>query len=206
MNGFSEREAQRLLKLESLEVLETPDPELALVPELATQFVGVPAAALVFVDDRFAWFKAAHGVERELRIPREQSVAAIIVDTRAPLQIDDALQDSRYRSYPLAVKGEVRAIAGAPVILSDSTVAGAVLIFDRRPRHFSTEEMERLALVSDVARGLLEEPCTFRRVDGKRSKRFISPSTPRNPGSRSRFSITIEPHRGSSMSTTHSSP
>lgn len=156
MEGESS-EVERLLRLDSLEVLGGPNPTLDVVSELATEFIHVAAAAVVFVDDRLAWLKAGYNIDRDLRIPREASIAGHVVADRETICIDDLLEDPRFRSHPQLIRLGFRSAACAPIILKDATIPGAVLILDNRPRHFSNEEMQHLDLIAEIASGLLEE-------------------------------------------------
>lgn len=125
--------------------------------ELAAEFLEASAAAIVFVDDRNAWLKAGFNIDRDLHIPREASIAARVVAGRAPVLVDDLGEDPRFRSHPVLLGMGFRSAGCAPIVLKDATIPGVVLILDERPRHFSDKDMAHLALVAEIASGLLEE-------------------------------------------------
>ncbi|MBV8198639.1 MAG: GAF domain-containing protein, partial [Candidatus Eremiobacteraeota bacterium] len=157
MDALSEKEAQRLLRLEALDVLGASDPTLELFATATAEFTSFPAAAVIFVDDIYAYAKAAYGIPGDWRVPRAQSIAAVVVDTSAPFQDEDLFRSPHFKTHPLVVDAGIRSAAGAPLVLHDGTIPGALLIFDREPRHFSAESIKRLKLMSALAAGLLEQ-------------------------------------------------
>lgn len=79
--------------------------------------------------------------------PTEQSVCAVVADTRAPVVIDDAPHDSRVKDLDAVTAGVVGAYLGVPLVVRGDVV-GSLCVYDAMPRAWADHEvllLEQLA-------------------------------------------------------------
>ncbi len=70
---------------------------------------------------------------------RKHSFARHVVERGAVLWVEDLAHDARFAEHPFVRDAQVRAYAGAPVILSDGSRIGALCFLDRAPRPYDAE-------------------------------------------------------------------
>jgi len=138
-------EAQRLVTLRSLNVLDTPREErFDRLTRLTRRMFRVPIAAISLVDENRQWFKSCMGlVARET--PRAYSFCAHAILQDDPLVVEDALEDERFFDNPL-VTGEprVRFYTGYPIRAGNGCRLGTLAIIDHDARNLTDEERSAL--------------------------------------------------------------
>ena len=119
-------ENARLRALCAYDVLNTPagTAEVELV-QLAAQLCQAPMAAISFIDEMKEWFRSATGLTVQA-VPRETSIGAeVLVEPDGLLLVQDALQDERFRGYPLVAGApRIRFNACAPITTPQGDVLG----------------------------------------------------------------------------------
>ncbi|MEE4382258.1 MAG: GAF domain-containing protein [Pseudomonadales bacterium] len=142
-------EAERLAALRGYRILDT-QPERAYddVVAVASHLAGTPIALVSLVDADRQWFKARHGLDA-VETPRDLAFCAHTILGDAPLVVEDARQDPRFRDTAL-VTGEphIRFYAGVPLRNPEGHRLGSLCVIDREPRQLPDDvlrQLERLA-------------------------------------------------------------
>lgn len=132
----------RLATLRRLRVIDqTCEERFDRITRLACITVGVPFAAIAFVDRDCVWYKSTRGVALQ-SLPRPLSFcdAALAVD--GPLIVPDASLDPRFASLPLVSEAPgVRFYASYPLYAPDGRRIGGVCVADTAPRRIGDEEL-----------------------------------------------------------------
>jgi len=142
-------ETQRLAALHRYQILDTPrEPAFDSLAALTALVCEAPSSILCFVDESRSWTKA--GVNNEiLEVPREGSVAALVVALRESIVVRDTGEAApEIQALDAVARHGVRSFAAVPVVTPDGHVIGAMGVFDRRPRCLSASQLaalERLA-------------------------------------------------------------
>lgn len=140
-----QNEAERLTALKGYDILDTlPETAFDHIVWLAAHTLGVPIAAINFVDEQRQWSKACVGT-LTLTGEREYSFCAHVVQAEEVVVIPDAHEDPRFKENPY-VTGEpgIHFYAGAPITTPDGHVLGSLCAIDRKPRTFSHDDQEVL--------------------------------------------------------------
>jgi PAS domain S-box-containing protein len=151
-------EASRLRSLHSLDVLDTsPEVEFDALVKAAAAVCDVPIALISLLDDTRQWFKANHGFTGASQSSREVAFCAHTVAQRQLFEVEDASTDPRFFSNPL-VQGSphIRFYAGAPILLRDGAVVGALCVVDSTPRRLNTQQREVLSQLAVAVAQALE--------------------------------------------------
>lgn len=145
-------EAERLLALRELAILDTPREErFDRITRLASAALAVPMALVTLVDQDRQWFKSRQGL-KPAETPRDRAFCAHVVHLRTELIIPDALYDDRFADNPLVVSDpRIRFYAGAPLILPNGRCVGTLCVLDTRPRQFGEAELTILRDLRDLA-------------------------------------------------------
>lgn len=151
-------EAERLLQLQALGILDTPpDPLLDEIVRLVASACGAPIALVSLVDSDRQWFKASCGLTvRET----ERSISfcghAILQD--ALFEVEDTLADPRFRENPLVVGPPgIRHYAGMPITVSTGARVGTLCVIDNRPGRLTDGQREMLACLARIVGTLIEQ-------------------------------------------------
>ena len=139
-------ELNRQAALQALNILGTERTiEFDIFPEIASQLLSTPIAAISFIDTNRQWFKASVGLDIE-EMPRNVSFCAqAILRPDEILYVPDATRDPRFADNPL-VSGEfgLRFYAGAPIIGPSGHAIGSMCVVDREPRTVSEDRLDQL--------------------------------------------------------------
>lgn len=138
-------EQKRLLALQSLSILDTPEEKVFDgIVKLSAAVTNCPAAMISLVDENRQWFKARVGME-PCETSRSVSFCAHAIAEGEFLQVEDATKDARFSDNPL-VRGEpnIRFYAGMPLILPGGEAIGTLCVIDHVPRHL--DDTQRMAL------------------------------------------------------------
>jgi phosphoribosyl 1,2-cyclic phosphodiesterase len=139
-------EAQRLVALQALRILDTPSEErFDRYTRLASALLGTPFAFISLVDAERQWFKSCLGIEGLTETPREVSFCAHAIHQRELFVVPDTLLDERFADNPAVADGpRVRFYVGRPLFLPDGHCVGTLCLADRRPRELSVQQAQLL--------------------------------------------------------------
>ncbi len=146
------REAQRLVALYQLDVLDSPSSEcFERVVRLAARLFEVPVARIALVDAVREWCLAGQG-ELPVEVPREQSFADHVVRFGDLLVVEDATTSLSLFEHPLVV-GEpgVRFLAGCPLRSASGAIVGALYVLGPKPRSIGAADRQMLRDLGGVA-------------------------------------------------------
>ena len=143
---FPSNEAERLLALHALHILDTPYEErYDRLTRLAQHLLNMPIALISLVDSDRQWFKSCQGLSA-VETPRNISFCghAILDDTA--MVIPDALRDPRFADNPLVTGPPyIRFYAGYPLKADNGSKLGTLCVVDTKPNHFSPADLNCLA-------------------------------------------------------------
>lgn len=163
-----QKEAHRLMKLKSFNILDrnTEDEvfQTALAPEFqrivnrAKELFDVPIAVISLVDAGRQHFISSTGLDNGVtETPRSCAFCAHAIQTKAGLMvIPDATRDPRFATNPMVEDGlKIRFYAGARVTSPEGDHLGTVCVIDMKPRHDITEK--QLNGLQDLASDAMNE-------------------------------------------------
>ena len=142
----------RLGALADYHVLDTPEEEsLDDLTRLTAELLEVPICLVSLVDRDRQWFKSHHGIEvRET--PRAVAFCDHAIRGRAPMVVNDALLDPRFRDNPLVVDDpNIRFYAGVPLLSPDGHALGTLCAIDRVPREIEPTKIDLLVRLAKQA-------------------------------------------------------
>jgi diguanylate cyclase (GGDEF)-like protein len=142
--------------LRELGVLDRPaDAELRAALRLACSLTGVPFGALNLLDtDRQLSLTTVGAASGE--VPRDHSVCARTSLRPGVFWSADLSADPDFSHHPFVNgdAGSLRFYASAPIAVDDVPVA-TVCVYDTRPGHLTGEQVNRLADLAELARGVI---------------------------------------------------
>lgn len=164
-------EPQRSALLDSLNLLDSaPEPVFDRVTRLAARLLGVPIALFSLVGTDRQWFKSRVGLDID-QTPRDQAFCAYTILGSAPLVVEDAARDERFRDNPLVTgTPNVRFYAGVPVRTSSGHAIGTLCAIDSRPRALAPDDLQ---VLEDLA-GIVTKEVQYRERLGLAQDRFRS--------------------------------
>ena len=144
-------DAERLLALHRLRILDTPPSEsFDRITSLAAQSLQVPIVLLSLVDESRQWFKSSVGLDAT-ETARDISFCGHVVFERRPIVVMDATQDERFADNPLVAGApHIRAYIGIPIFTLDGQPIGTLCAVDVRPRVFRGQEVETLTKFAKI--------------------------------------------------------
>jgi PAS domain S-box-containing protein len=177
-------EARRVDALRRLGVLDTPG-EVLLdgLARSAAAACGTPIAMINLVDGRRQWTKAQVGWPGPNELPLDEAICPMVVDARAFVEIPDTRQDPRV-SGKACVRDvpPVAFYAGAPLVLPEGEVIGALAVLDHEPRAGLApgQRSALLALADTVVQALLLRQAAHRSLQSSSEHMFreLSESCP----------------------------
>lgn len=142
-------EANRLLKLKSYQILDTPAESIFdNLTKLAASICHSPIALISLVDDKRQWFKSSVGLN-VCETKKEYAFCAHAINDRNIFIVNDARKDERFFDNPLVTsQPNVVFYAGVPLIDSEGFALGTLCIIDHRPRRLSKEKIFQLELLA----------------------------------------------------------
>lgn len=152
---------ERLKALRDTQLLDTPVEEVYdRLTRLAMNLLNAPVAQISLVDSERQFFKSAHGWDEPWASAREtplsHSICQHAVDAREPLVIEDARDHPLVRDS-LAVRDlGVVAYAGVPLITAAGYALGTLCVIDRKPRAWTSEQIETLKTLAAAALAQIE--------------------------------------------------
>lgn len=148
---YPENEAERLIYLHALGLLDTPPEErFDRITLLAKKRFHVPIALISLVDAQRQWFKSRQGLEA-CETSRDVSFCAHALLKDEPLIVRDATLDPRFFDNP-SVTGApyIRFYVGVPIKGLHGHTLGTLCIADTEPRILSETEIERMKELADL--------------------------------------------------------
>ncbi|MEL7504678.1 MAG: EAL domain-containing protein [Cyanobacteria bacterium J06554_6] len=156
-HSLSEPERQRLARLLSYDVLDTPpEPCYDDLVALAAYICETPTAVISLVEADRQWFKAKVGMAVD-ETPRSVSFCDHTIRRSDLLLIEDARQHPDFCDNPL-VTGDpgIRFYAGAPLISPDGYALGSICVIDYQPRQLTPAQQTALLTLSRQVMAQLE--------------------------------------------------
>lgn len=149
-NGI-DSELMRLAFLQNLNVLDTPIEErYERLTRITARVLGVPIAALVFIDATRQWFKSIYGIALT-ELPRNISFCDYTIRSDEILVVPDAALDDRFNDKPMVTDLEIRFYAGCPLQIAKGIRVGTLCAFDRQPRTLEGDDLQFLKDLTDAA-------------------------------------------------------
>jgi phosphoserine phosphatase RsbU/P len=153
-------EAERLIDLRALELLDTPPEErFDRIVQLARGVFGVPIAYIALVDADRQWFKAKCGISA-VQTGRAESFCGHAILGEGPMIVPDATLDDRFHDNPLVVGSpHIRFYAGYPLAGPNGHNVGTLCLADTQPRTLSEQQLgvlESLAHMAEHEMSLLD--------------------------------------------------
>jgi signal transduction histidine kinase len=156
---------RRELALETYDVLDRPPRrELDALVELAAQVAGVPFAAVNLFSTHTQHQVATAGFEGQ-DSTREDSMCRLVVESGAPIVLEDAALDVRFAGNPW-VTGEIADVkyyGSQPLRTPEGLVIGTLCVFDREAHAVTPEATRGLAQLADRVVDVLELELASRR-------------------------------------------
>ena len=155
LSGFEEKqitETERLNVLYRYQILDTP-PSLAFdsITKLAADFLAAPISLISIVDKERIWAKSNYGTKVKEYV-RTSGFCATAIESNQALVITDAASDPRTSTHPLVtVEAGVRFYAGIPLTIAGGYNIGTLCIIDFKPRQITTNELDYLKTLAQLA-------------------------------------------------------
>src|SRR5262245_2148514 len=144
-----ENEAERLVALHGLGILDTP-PESAYdeLSALAAYICQTPVALISLVDDHRQWFKSRVGWT-PTETPRAAAFCAHAILQPDLMVVPDTLADERFANNPLVTSPSgIRFYAGAALVTDEGLALGTLCVLDHKPRGLTAEQGRALRALS----------------------------------------------------------
>ena len=161
--------AQQLARTGTLLATEL-DPAAVLeeVVQQAPALLDVDAAAMRVLEDEELVVTSAEGEGTEdligERSPSTGWLSGDVVQSRAPLAIEDAAADDRLRSADALLGRGYRSYLGVPLTGPDAGTHGVLAVYGKRPRVWREEEIEALLALAGNASAALANAELYQRV------------------------------------------
>ncbi|MBO1081783.1 EAL domain-containing protein [Roseomonas sp. 573] len=152
-------EVERVCSVQRTGLLDTPlDPRFDRLTRLTARLFDAPLAMVSLMDSDRLWLMAAVGFAQGLSAPRDDTFCAYtVLDPTQPLIVPDTRQDPRFASNPFVTGPEsICFYAGVPVLDAEKRVLGSLCVFDTKPRHLSSSEVETLCDLAFQASVILQ--------------------------------------------------
>ncbi|NYI41661.1 sensor domain-containing diguanylate cyclase [Demequina lutea] len=152
-------EAARQAALERYQVLNSP-PERFYddAATLAAAVCGTPIAMVSLIDNDRQWYKAKVGVDTTETHRRDAFCAHAIMTPNAPLVVNDALVDERFKDSALVTANpHIRFYAGSPLVTPEGHALGTLCVIDTIPRDITAAQLAALEALSRTVASHLEQ-------------------------------------------------
>jgi len=151
-------EAKRMDSLRSYGILDSDYEEsFEAITDLAKGINDCPVALISILDKERQWFKSHKGTSIRESNRKDSFCTHAILNPEAPLIIEDAELDERFKDSPLVVQEpKFRSYLGIPLVNKEQMALGSLCILDFKPRKFEKETVEKMQLLSVITIDLLE--------------------------------------------------
>lgn len=131
---------------------DTPEAGFERLAAFAARLLHTPVSVISLVDAErpFSAGDAGDAWRQRREAPLSRSLCRFAVDAGVPLLLEDAREHPAVRRDPAMWLGEV-GYAGIPFRRADGRVAGALCVADGRPRAWTPEEVDVLAMLARFA-------------------------------------------------------
>ncbi|MEX0615731.1 MAG: EAL domain-containing protein, partial [Methylophaga sp.] len=138
-------EFQRLQKLHSLNILDTPpEQRYDRITRLAKRLFKVPVCLVTLIDENRQWFKSKVGIDI-CETSRQAAFCNITIQSDEPMVVLDASQDPLFKDNPLVTGMPfIRFYAGYPIKAPSGEKLGSLCVIDDKPRFFSDNDHQLL--------------------------------------------------------------
>lgn len=138
-------ERQRLEKLHSLNILDTPaEQRFDRITRLAKRLFNVPISLVTLIDENRQWFKSKAGIDID-ETSRDDAFCNQTIQGEEPLIVLDASIDPLFRDNPFVTgMPHIRFYAGYPVKAPSGEKLGSLCVVDDKPRFFSENDNQLL--------------------------------------------------------------
>ncbi|MET3682735.1 PAS domain S-box-containing protein [Alkalibacillus flavidus] len=150
------QEIDRLRSIHQLNLeLDCQEDPFDNITELAKSMFGLEMALITIVDSDWQWFKSCIGLPDQLEkdggTTRDKSFCQYLFIENKRFQVEDALEDSRFKNNPLVTEGLIRFYAGTPLRLSDGHIIGSLCVLDSQPNHLTEDQFDQLEKLANWA-------------------------------------------------------
>jgi diguanylate cyclase (GGDEF)-like protein len=130
-------------------------PDFDAITDLAAKILDFPIACISLVCENEHWFKVNCGLDAD-QTHRDLAFCSYTIKRNAPLIVNDARLDLRFRDNPL-VLGPPKIVfyAGIPVSIDGVHNLGTLCVIDTQPRQFDAEKLDQLHCFGRVVEGLI---------------------------------------------------
>lgn len=132
-------EQLRLKALKYYSILDSIDEkEFDQFTKLASIICECPVSFISLIDEKRQWFKSKIGVE-ESETTREISFCRYTILGDEILEVEDALEDERFKNNEIAIENNLRFYAGSPLIDPNGFTVGTLCVMDIQPKKLNKE-------------------------------------------------------------------
>jgi len=153
-----------------------PDAVLDEVVQQAPDLVNADACAIRVLEDAELVVNAAVGLGAEdatgSRVPASSLLSGDVVQSRAPVALEDAGSDPRFRALdPMLAAGHA-AYLGVPLAGPEGTPLGVLAVYAREPRPWRPEEVEAMLALAASTSAALSNAELYQRVALEKERSF----------------------------------
>jgi hypothetical protein len=138
---------------------QTEDEELKAIVEKAAQDLSTPIALVNLVLEHIQFFKAHHGLPKDLVAARgthrDVSFCQYVVRLGEPFEVTDAEKDERIPQQLVKHYG-IRSYLGMPIVANEEIV-GSLCVIDYKPRDFTSKDRRQLREIADLVNHRLSQ-------------------------------------------------
>jgi len=141
-------ELQNLTRAELDIFNRNPDPALDELVELASKLSAADYGYIGWMEFDSLWFKSCYGFEAAEQL-RTATAFRVIMESGAPLLVQDASLDSRFPPEGIAFANgrHCRSYAGIPLVNSTQRIVGTLAVLAADPHRFSAEHLAQLEIL-----------------------------------------------------------
>jgi excisionase family DNA binding protein len=144
-------EAQRLLAVRALDIVDTPaDAAFDRLTSLAAHATDCPMALVTVLTSHRQWFKSRIGIE-VAETPRSWAFCSHAILDGGLTMVEDASSDPRFHDNPLVTgPPHVRFYGAFPLVDGSGNRLGALCVLDREPRRLREREIQSLRSLAEL--------------------------------------------------------
>ncbi len=174
--SLSINDPARLQTLQDLDLLDSPfEAAFDRLTNLAAKILNAPVALVSLVDDHRQFFKSFVGLAEPWASRREtplsHSFCQYVVNSGAPLVVEDARLDDQLRDNLAIPDLGVIGYAGMPMTTKDNQTLGSFCVIDTKPRKWTAQELDILSDFRDLLMTEIELRSTVIRLRAESAER-----------------------------------